>query len=212
MERTRTNSSISDKLNSVTTIQRDLLGAEVGHIVFNTDTNQEEVYNGTSWVSNESGTGWATYHDGLITTPTIVVGTSEVKLTIDGEGSASLATQLPSGSAELWDDEDFLIIPNNNFDMYILRLDLTVDSKTGSPTAITTTLDIGASEVTPLIPIVVRDITTTKTTPFNISISYPVYTGTTFNANGGRFFLKVDTGTVTIGARSITLAKIHSGR
>ena len=156
--------------------------------------------------------GWAYYQDSL-TIPSLTITTTESKLTINGGGANSDSSYLPleiSGVSELWDTTGNFITPISIGDSYTVRLDLEILSKTGSPTILDLTLDIGGG-ASSTINIVERVIGLSKTPPYKLSIGFPIFTLTTFNTNGGQFFLSTDTGTVDIGDRAISIYRISKG-
>lgn len=172
-----------------------------------TNDNFDEVYNTQ---------GWGYYSDGLTTPATQVFNTTPSQLLIDGLGSTSESGYLPlqiRGVSELWTSNK--ITPINIGDSYDLRIDFNITSKTGSPTILNLALDIGA---TPdgtggagSILIVNQAISTAKTPPYSLSIGFPIFSLSAFLANGGSFWLSTDTGTSTIGARSIFIKRDTSG-
>lgn len=157
--------------------------------------------------------GWGFYQDAETTPATQTFNTTYSKLQIDGAGANSNTSYLPlqiRGISQLWDVASDKIIPINLGDSYEIRLDIEVDSETGSPTEITIQLDIGG-DVTPTIPIVTRFAAAGKSVPYNINVGFPIFCLSTFITNGGQFFVKTDSGSVTVGARSITIIRLSSG-
>lgn len=136
-------------------------------------------------------------------------------LSIDSAGATSDVTQLPReirGVTTLWDPVGNRIAPITEGDAYELRLDLPVTAESGSPTELTIELDIQAgSTYGGAIKIVERFAGTGRSTPYNISVGFPVFCGATFFANGGQFWVYSDTGTVTVTNPGIVIARIHAG-
>lgn len=154
--------------------------------------------------------GWGYYEDGETSPATQSITTTPTYIQIDGLGSNSNTDYLPVGVSALWDTTNDKITPENIGDAYTLRFDFEITAKTGSPTLIDLSLDIGGTgSIT--IPIVERIIGLTKTPPYKISVGFPVFCLTTFNTNGGRLFLATDTGTITIGGRGISIFRINKG-
>lgn len=156
--------------------------------------------------------GWGYYQDSL-TIPSQTINTTESKIIIDGSGSNSNTDYLPTeilGTGNLWDSVSNKITPINIGDSYSIRIDLEILSKTGSPTLLDLVLDIGGG-ATSSINIVERILGLTKTPPYSLSIGFPIFTLSTFNTNGGQFFLSTDTGSVTIGKRAISIYRISKG-
>lgn len=169
-----------------------------------TDDNFNDLYNVA---------GWAYYKDGEITTPSQTFNTTYSKLQIDGAGSTSESGFLPReirGTSEFWDTTNNNIVPVNVGDSYDIRLDFTIDAKTGSPTVLDLVLDIGGAAA-PSINIVTRAISLSKTPPYSLSLGFGTFSLNTFVTNGGQFFLRTDTGTVDITARAIFIKRDYKG-
>ena len=164
------------------------------------------------YVSDTQPTGWAHYTDSL-TTPTLALTTTFSKLTVDGTGGTSESNYLPKeirGVSELWDVATNKITPISVGDSYNLRLDLEITAKTGAVANLFIELDIGGG-ATPTIVIVDRILGIGKSAPFTLSISFPIFCLSTFVTNGGQIFLATDSGTATIGKRSIFIQRVSSG-
>ena len=114
------------------------------------------------------------------------------------------------GTDDLWDTTADRITPIVAGDAYDMRLDLPVTADTGSPTEITIELDISSGS-TPATVIVTKYIEASKTPPYNVTVNFPIFCGSTFLTNGGQFFAKTDTGTVTITGPAIMLTRAHNG-
>ena len=148
-----------------------------------------------SWAFLPSGYGFYV-HSGV----SQAFSTTFSKLVINGAGSTSDSTRLPRdirGTGELWDTVNNKITPIDVGDSYEIRIDIPVTSETGSVTDITIQLDIGGG-ASPITPIVTRFASGGKTTPYVISVAFPVFSGSTFLANGGQIFIKTDAGTINV--------------
>jgi len=140
--------------------------------------------------------------------------TTETLLSIDGAASDTDETHLPfaiRGSGSLWNTTTDKITPIQSGDSYNVRLDLPVTAESGNPSELTIYLDIGGSTFGSAVNIVTRYVGTGKTTPYNISVAFPIYIGTTFLSNGGQFWLATDTGTMDITAPEILIDMNTSG-
>lgn len=154
-------------------------------------------------------TGWGYYVDNTAQ----VFGNSYSKLTISGTGSGSDSTHLPigiRGSGELWDSSTNVITPMAVGDAYDMRLNLPVTAETGSPTEITIQLDIGGG-ASPSIVVASRYAGAGRATPYTITLGFPIFTLNTFITNGGQFFVKTDSGSVTITNPGLLLVRNHPG-
>lgn len=154
--------------------------------------------------------GWGNYKDNGSAQ---VFTSSSSKLQNDGAGSTTDENFLPReirGSGSLWDTSNDKILPITAGDSYALRVDLPITAKTGSPTEMVFTLDIGGT-ASITVPIVTKFLSTAKSTPYTVTVAFPVFCGTTFKANGGQIFLATDTGTVTITNPQVFISMLSSG-
>ena len=149
--------------------------------------------------------GFGFYVDSLAT-PTITVGTSWTQITIDALGS-NVTDSLPldiRGVSELIAGGK--ITPIASGDEYDGRLDLTVESKTGSPNYLEVIIDFSGST-----PDTLRAFTgymqTAKTPPFKQSLILDFFTGDTFVANGGTIYARTDAGSFTISTRNAKISR-----
>ncbi len=154
-------------------------------------------------LKNEKGYGF--YVDSLAT-PTITIGTSWTQITIDALGS-NVVDCLPleiRGISNLLTGNN--ITPIASGDDYGGRLDLTVNSKTGSPTYLEVIIDYAGST-----PDTLRAFTgylqEAKTPPFKQSLSLDFFTKDLFKTNGGKIYARTDAGSFTIGNRAIKLSR-----
>ena len=155
--------------------------------------------------------GFGSYIDSESATQ--VITTVESKLLIDGASTSSNSLYLPlqiRGISELWDVTNNKINAINIGDGYTLRLDIEIQSKTGSPKGLDVILDIGGG-ATPTIIEAERIVGLEKSTPYKISIAFPYFTLASFKTNGGQIFLKTDIGSITISKRKISIHRISSG-
>jgi hypothetical protein len=139
--------------------------------------------------------------------------TSAAQLSIDGAGSASQKSYLPPAiraSGALWNTTDDAITPIALGDAYSVRVDLPITAKSGSPNTILVQLDIGGTG-SPSVVIVNESIAVPGSVPYTLTLSYPLFVGATFLANGCEIFLSTDTGTVGITAPAITIIRDHAG-
>lgn len=150
-------------------------------------------------------TGWGYYVDSLLT-PTITIGTSYTQITIDGLG-ATIDNYLPKeirGVSQLFSGGK--ITPISVGDDYDGRFDCTVTGKTGTPTLIEFIIDISGG--TPgTNKAFTGYIQTGGSIPYDQSMPLDFFTLSTFLANGGKLYGKVDSGSVTIGRRNIKITR-----
>jgi len=154
--------------------------------------------------------GWGYYKDNASAQS---IGTSDTKLSIDGAGSSTEVSYTPHeirGSGALWDTTADEITPIRVGDAYLLRLDLPITAKSGAPSFIRLKLDIGGG-ATPANVIYQTDFAVPSSVPYTVSLGVPIFCLTTFATNGGQLFLSVDSGTVSVTAPGILIAKIGGG-
>lgn len=146
--------------------------------------------------------GWGNYVDNA-TAQTF--GVTAAKLSVNGGGATTELNYLPReirGSGQLWDTATDKITPIRIGDSYNVRLVLPVTAKTGTPNLLEVDLDIGGA-ATPTIVITALDVVVTKSPPYTLTITIPIFCLATFLANGGQIFLFTDTGTLDITAPQI---------
>jgi hypothetical protein len=158
-------------------------------------------------------TGWGTYVDAETTPATQTFNTTPAKLQIDAAGGTTNENYLPKsirGTASLWDSVNDKITPITEGDSYDIRINIEVTSKTSNPNVLTAELDIGGGG-SPTTVIVRDDKSVTAAPPYSLIYTFPIFDLTTFFTNGGQLFLSTDVGSLTVGARSITIFRTSSG-
>ena len=146
--------------------------------------------------------GWIYYKDGAAAQ---TFNTTAAKLSIDGATSI-LDTYAPTGVTVLWDTTGDVMTPAALGDSYIIRLDLPVTAKSGTPNKITVQYDIGGG-ATPSTIVVSEELAVDGAAPYSVSVSTAVFCLETFVANGMQIFLEVDTGTIDITAPAIFITR-----
>jgi hypothetical protein len=161
-----------------------------------------------------SPNGWGYYVDDAVSN--IVAGSGEisaVKLTVNGLGVTSDSDYLPKvirGDSELWDTSANDLMPITLGDSYNMRVAFVITSTSGNPARINVILDIGATGAI-TIPVASYTSTLKTGTPQSHTFTIPYFTGSTFLANGGQIFVYCDSGTATIGNRSLMIQRSSSG-
>lgn len=161
-----------------------------------------------TWVQTPHGWGYYQHGGG-----TQVFNVTPSKLLIDGAGANTSEAFLPlaiRGVGSLWDVATSDLTPIAVGDAYTLRIDLPITAETGSVTDIDLQLDIGGA-ASPSIVIVDRHTTAGKALPYTISIGVPVFSLSTFLANGMQVFVSTDTGTITVTNPTITIVRVSAG-
>ena len=160
--------------------------------------------------------GWAVYGDGLTSPASQTFNSTPAQLLIDGLSAGSTSTYLPHeirNISELWAGNK--ITPISLGDSYDLRVNLKIKNTTSNPTRFTIALDIGAT------PdgtggagsiVISEDSRTLKSgSPQNHSFAFPIFSLSTFLANGCTLWVGVDSGTITIEDRSILIVRKSRG-
>lgn len=151
--------------------------------------------------------GWAHYED----TDTTVGSPSQallpgVRTLWTNDGGTSIIDKKPSdATVEMWDTATNTHVPIADFDLYHLRMSFFAENYAGATPYIDIELDIGGSIGT----IFGRVVSLHKggSAQF-ISIAFPVFSGTTYNANGGKFYLTYQgTGSCAIYKSSILIVR-----
>jgi len=153
--------------------------------------------------------GWGYYADSL-STPTITIGTTYTQITIDKLGSATNKDFLPTDylNSDLWITNK--IAPQKIGDDYDGRFDVTITAKTGSPTAIEFIIEIGTGTVG-TNKAFTGWIQAVGSAPYDQSLPLDFFALATFVTNGGKVYMRTDTGTVTIGRRNIKITRKSKG-
>jgi len=139
-----------------------------------------------------------------------------VKLSINGLASNTNTNNLPNvinGVSQLWDTTDDKITPIYEGDQYSIRISVSVVSTSSNPTFLSCALDIG-DELSPFPQIRVFEDTKTLRSggfPQIYTFSFPIFTLSTFIANGGKFFLYCNSGTAAFNSTSILISRTASG-
>jgi len=132
--------------------------------------------------------GWSQYEDSRTTvgTPTQTI-TNSVRTKIINDGGTLTLEKAPSdATVPLWNVSTNKHMPVAAFDLYHLRLSFTIEDYSGTDPYIDVELDIGGSVGT----IFARDITLRKGgAAQKVSLAFPVFSGTTYLANGGEFYI-----------------------
>lgn len=134
-------------------------------------------------------TGWAQYADNLYTSSAkrAIAASTRTKVTINGAGTKTNTSGLPTGVSALWDTTNNVITPAASGDAYNILLNFkgALDA-TGADKYVDIELDIGGGT-----GVIVSDtrafIKDTATMQF--AFAFPEFADATFVANGGSFYL-----------------------
>lgn len=162
---------------------------------------------------DQDPTGWCYYSDVTYASS----GATELDIVSTGsgtqilcDGDTTLETQSPRDmSSSLWNTSTNKIVPINTNDFYLIRLNFTVSTSTGTLNFMEVDLDIGGSQGI----IWSNTETIDNSTSESFSFLMPVFTGSTFLSNGGTIYLKKDgSGTLKIQDINILITRVHRGR
>ena len=152
-------------------------------------------------------TGWGSYVD--VSSGTQTFNSTPAKLQIDSDSVVAYLPHEIRVSGDLWDKTNDTVTPVRIGDAYMIRLELPVTGKSGSPTLMKFEYDIGGG-ASPTNVISERDIVV-DTPPFSVSITSAFFSLNTFLANGMCVFVSTDTGSVDVDLPGILIVKTHDG-
>lgn len=169
---------------------------------------------GQTYVTTGTGTGnqiriqgWSQWEDSNTTvgTPTQNIATGVRTQFICDGGSLSLEKNPSDAAVSMWDVATNTHVPIEEFDVYHLRISFTAENYAGANPYLDVELDIGGS----IGVIYAHDLNLRKAgAAQRVNISFPVYTGTTYFANGGKIYLTyVGTGTCDIYDTSVFIVR-----
>jgi len=199
---------------NITTLQTDVTGLDTRLKVVEGDT--PAAVPGGMFVSDGLGggefiriQGWEQLTDTntTVTTPTQTIPTGTRALWINDGGSSTIS-KLPSDvgvAGHLWDTVANKIVPIAAFDTYSVRVSFKAEDYAGTTPELRFELDIGGG----LGVIVSHTIPLLKGGAEQpVTISFPVFTGSTFITNGGSIYLTfTGTGSCKIFDSSILIVR-----
>ena len=132
--------------------------------------------------------GFSQYEDSRITvgTPTMTIATGVRTQLLNNGGTLTLEHPPSDATASLWNTTTNKHVPIAAFDMYDIRLGFKAESYTGTSPYILCELDIGGGigvifdQIIPLVKGGAQQ---------PCAFAFPVFTGSTYLANGGTFYL-----------------------
>lgn len=152
--------------------------------------------------------GWSQYQDSRRTvgTPALTLSPG-VKTKLVCNGGFLTTNKLPSDAiTPLWNTATNKMTPISEFDVYDIRIGFWAENYGGTNPYVEFALDIGS----PIGEIVWRDISLRKSgATVKSSAAFHVFTGSTFLANGGEFYLTYQgTGTCDIYAIDVFVVRV----
>jgi len=213
---TLTGSSLHDVKDAATSTAGEILVSSGGASTWGdlTDASTDGAVAGSYLTADGLGgstfertKGWSQFQDSRTTagTPTMDIA-SGVRTKFLCDGGVSTIERNPSDAvSSMWDTATNKHTPIAEFDVYHIRLGFTAENYAGTEPYITLELDIGGSIGT----IFSRDIALRKSgSAVLCSAAFPVYTGSTYLANGGEFYLTYEgTGSCDIHTTSVMLVR-----
>jgi len=157
--------------------------------------------------------GWGFYSDD--SSNIISVSSTPIKLEVDSQGSSTNEEYLPNSllaaGDKLWDSASNKLTPVLLGDSYIVRIQITIDDVQSNPLRVTCLLDIGGG-VSPTT-VIATDSKTLRGGgyPQDYIFVFPIFSLSTFIANGGQFFFECESGSLDISERSILVERISTG-
>lgn len=156
----------------------------------------------TSW------TGWAQYAEGTAITEGTGVALSagvRTQISIDGEGANTNTDGIPSGVSALWNTTSDIITPAGLNDAYDIRLSFIAKCATTNA-YLDIDMDVGGS-----IGIICKQtLPFLKNTDQYFQVNMPVFSGSTFIANGGTLSVTASHATTLWDAR-VLIIRTHKG-
>lgn len=156
----------------------------------------------TSW------TGWAQYDESTAiseATGVSLTASTRTKLSIDGLGTLTNDDGLPSGISAFWDTVNDKVTPAGLNDTYDIRLSFIAKCTTANA-YLDIELDVGGS----LGTIAQQTVPFLKTVDQYFQINIPVFSGATFLANGGEFYVTASDAT-TLWSPRVMVIRTHKG-
>jgi hypothetical protein len=165
------------------------------------------VANGSGGSTYQQPHGWGNYKDNAAAQ---TFTTTAAKLSIDGAGSTTEIGYLPSDVTALWDTTADKMLASGLGDSYLIRLDLPITAVTGSASILELEVDIGGG-ATPSIVIVNSQISVAAGINKVVSVSFGLFSLSTFVTNGAQLFLKTDANTVQVTTPGILIQRVSKG-
>lgn len=151
--------------------------------------------------------GWAQYEDSRTTvgTPSQTLTASTRTKWINDGGTLIIDKKPSDATVPMWDTTNYKHVPVANYDIFHLRMSFFAENYSGSTPYLDLELDIGGS----IGVIFGRGVSLRKGGAAQfISMAFPVFAGTTYNANGAEFYLTYNgTGTCDIYKSSILIVR-----
>jgi len=177
----------------------------------------EDASNGMRYTSDGAGsgswqyipTGWGNYGDNASEQ---TFTTAQTKLSINKLGTVTNEAYLPlaiRGTGTLWSSDNNRITSIAQGDKYMVRVILPVTARSAA-NYIELELDIGASEASVTFSVLKTRLECSRTPPFSISLSFPLFSLDTFMANGCSIWMNTDTGSLGVTAPQIMISREHT--
>lgn len=201
----------------MTTAQRVAIStspSSKGLLVFDTDENAFNFFNGTSWeklgVANNGNdyTGWADYADGTHTSFATGFDVGTTKVTLPNDAATTVESQLPIDVTEFYDATSSTITGRNGDGLNIV-IEFKATPTTNQVTRLTVAIDIGGA----VGEIYTRDFVLAKgqnVEHYYLS-SFNGYTLGTWEANGGTVKI-VSTDAIKIHDIRYVITRTHKAR
>lgn len=177
-----------------------------GNVVISADQSGEQPAPGEADLIR----GFGQYADSrrtLVGAPLVLLPGVRTKFVCDS--GFSVIERLPDDATKaLWNGATSKMEPINAFDMYIMRLTLTAEGFGGPTAFVSMELDIAGA-----IGVIWADTRRLlRSGAQHISITIPVFSGSTFLANGGEFYLTYEgNGTCSVYKTEVMITRLIKG-
>ncbi|AXF52563.1 MAG: hypothetical protein [Caudoviricetes sp.] len=154
-------------------------------------------------------TGWAIYNDNQYTSSVPLVINQGSRTKITNNSNVVLNSQLPIDVTSWWNSTSNKITPSVDGDSYIVNLRFTASSSSITGLA-DVELDVGGA-----LGVIDGSTISLRKGSGNtqhISLKFDLYSGSTFLANGGEFYLRSVDGNTSIYDIMLKITRVHKGK
>ena len=172
-------------LNKIATASLPDPATMEGAILYDSTVKRHKYSNGTNWINDELERGWVEIVDTTYTSGSPKTYAADTRTLFEIHADTTNSDYSPTGDASWWDGVNYIFQPTVLGAYYEIRLNMIIDNFTADRD-IKIELDIGGS----VGVVYAKNIRLSKVTAAQEeSVVIPVYTLSTFIANGGKFYI-----------------------